>query len=111
MKTVAELTKALEEWRANLPASMRLGARHDLSSPTAKDRFLFSQYFDYAFNGSLAAVHQVFAYPWIADLICNEQLPSIADQVARSTDILAQAARNMVLLAKHVKIQPSTPQW
>ena len=94
-----------------MPASLRPGAGKDLSTSTLPDRFLFAQYFDYAFHASLAAIHQVFAYPWIVDLIGNEGNLSIADQVARSTQIVAEAARNMILIAKHVKIQASTPQW
>ena len=110
-QAVAELTKELEGWRAGLPASVRPGAGHGASNVDSTDRFLFSQFFDYAFNGSLAAIHQVFAYPWIAELIGNEKTRLVADQIARSTEIVAQAARSMILIAKHVKVQPSTPQW
>ncbi|KAJ9615103.1 hypothetical protein H2200_001177 [Cladophialophora chaetospira] len=110
-QAVAELTKELEQWRNELPASLRPGTGKDVSNSTLRDRFLFAQYFDYAFHASLVAIHQVFAYPWIAELIGNEGSPSTTDQVAQSTQIVAEAARNMILLAKDVKIQASAPQW
>ena len=90
---------------------MRPGTGRDVSTSALPERFPYAQYFDYAFHASLAAIHQIFAYPWIFELIGNEGSLSIADQVARSTQIVAEAARNMILLAKHVKINASTPQW
>jgi hypothetical protein len=111
IKAVAELTTEIEQWRTELPASLVPGTGEVVSTSALPDRFMFAQYFDYAFHASLAAIHQIFAYPWIAELIGDERSPSMADQVARSTQIVAEAARNMILLAKHVKIQASTPQW
>ena len=79
IKAVAELTKQLEQWRVEQPIT-----------PACSQ---FDKYFDYAYHGGLAAIHQTFAYPWIANLIGSEEDLSFRTQVAQSTRIVAEAAR------------------
>ena len=105
IKAVAELTKQLEQWRAEQPITSNSAS----SAPVECSQF--DRYFDYAYYGGLAAIHQTFAYPWIANLIGSEENQSFRNQVAQSTRIVAEAARHMILIAKHSKIQANTPQW
>ncbi len=111
IKAVAELTKQLEQWRVEQPTTSRLGITSNSASSASIDCSQFDRYFDYAYYGGLAAIHQTFAYPWIANLIGSEENSSFRDQVAHSTNIVAEAARHMILIAKHSKIQAHTPQW
>lgn len=111
IKTVAELTKQLEQWRVEQSTTSGLGTSSNAASSASPYCGPFDKYFDYAYYGGLSAIHQTFAYPWIANLIGSEENSSFRDQVAQSTSIVADAARHMILIAKHSTIQANTPQW
>ena len=80
----------------------------DLHSPA---RLLHVIYLRYAYYGSLTAMNTIFAYPWISVIIGIVESPAFRNQVALSTDVVAQAARNIILTARYIDINVNSPQW
>lgn len=110
ISTVSKLGRRLEQWRESLPKSLQPGipinsCNIDLSS---KNHIAFLHYLYY---GSLISLHGNFAYPWICDTFDAKRSQVFIDQIARSTSIVAEASRNIILLSRHVEVDITFPTW
>jgi hypothetical protein len=55
------------------------------------------------------AIHAIFTYPWIAVIFGTDATKEFCDQVAVSTETMAQAARNIILTTRHIEINVASP--
>jgi hypothetical protein len=109
IETVRVLGHQLQQWRDDLPVSLRIGdPRAPITfSPTRnRDTVL---YLHFAYYGSLMAIHAIFTYPWIAVIFGTDATKEFCDQVAVSTETMAQAARNIILTTRHIEINVASP--
>jgi hypothetical protein len=69
-------------------------------------------YLHFAYYGSLIAIHSVFTYPWNLASFGSEWTLKVARQVNLSSNIVAEASRNIALITRDVKdINPASPGW
>jgi hypothetical protein len=116
LATAAELDHQLREWSESLPEHMRPSARlrsfqvpqpHDAQSQSFPIVLLH-----YAYYGSLMAIHTIFAYPWVSSTIFgNDRSAVTQDQIIFSSDTIADAARNIVIIARSLEITGASIQW
>ena len=103
IETVQILGQQLQQWREELPFSLRIGNSKAplVSGSRNRDCVL---YLHFAYYGSLMAIHAVFTYPWIAVIFGTDATKAFRDQVSASTETVAQAARNIILTTRHIEI-------
>lgn len=106
-----DLSSQLQHWRESLPYPYAPGVsiKSRLLSPNATPLNII--YLQYAYYGSLMAIHTIFAYPWISSIFGSDQSPAFQHQVALSSNAVADAARNTILTARCVEIDAASPQW
>ena len=111
IQAATELSGQLQNWRKSL------SPLYEPRTPVKSGRFppnitpLHVIYLHYAYYGSLMAIHTIFAYPWISAIFEHDESLAFRNQVALSSNTIADAARNIVLTARCVEIDAATPQW
>lgn len=109
IETVKVLDQQLQQWREDLPPSLRIGnskAPLILSGSRNRECIL---YLHFAYYGSLMAIHTIFTYPWIAVIFGTDSTKAFRDQVSISTETVAEAARNIILTTRHIEINVASP--
>lgn len=87
----------------------------DLSRPANRGHLpdsLSSQhvvYLQYAYFSTLLDIHTALTCPWIQDILGLTQHATLSAQIERSTQIVAQACRDAILITRHIEIDASTP--
>lgn len=68
-------------------------------------------YIRYAYFGSVMAIHSIFTYPWNSSVFGTDQTPALRNQISRSTNVVVEAARSIILDTKYIDIDASSPIW
>jgi hypothetical protein len=112
MRTVQELEGRLHSWKESISHSIRPGTEikpQFLPLGTSLDYVLYLQF---AYYGSLIAAHSVFFYPWnLSRFGVSSQSTVLANQVALSSEVVAEASRNIILRTKQINADASSPIW
>lgn len=110
LQTVNEIHERLKSWYESIPETLRFPGSHPvLASPDIRIAHL--TYLHLAYHGSLAAIHSVFAYPWDLSGGESDSDIDISPQIEASTQILAGAARSIILSTKYLHISAAAPAW
>ncbi|KIW98761.1 uncharacterized protein Z519_00424 [Cladophialophora bantiana CBS 173.52] len=105
LETVAQLDHQLREWRDSLPAKLRPDDRLRSLQVPGDARYFPTILMHYAYYGSLMAIHTIFAYPWVYSTIFgNDRGIVTQDQVIFSSNTVAEAARNIIIIARGLEI-------
>lgn len=110
ISVICELYYQLVEWRDSLPSSVRPDALIDLSRLPNGYSLTYLIFLHYTYYGSVIALHSLFSCPW-HNFAGSSPSIDVANQVTTSSDIIIKAARHMVLMTKHVRINASMPGW
>lgn len=107
------LDSQLRQWRESLPATLRPPDKHtefQMSSGGAKTFSII--HIHYAYYGTLMAIHTMIAYPWIRSTVFDRDRNAVTqDQIIYSSNIVAEAARNIIVLARSLGINGASIQW
>jgi hypothetical protein len=68
-------------------------------------------YLHYTYHALLIAVHGVFCYPWNRPDLQSNEKPEIKAQVQRSTEIVEESSRQIIIAVQHVEITAALPVW
>jgi hypothetical protein len=109
IETVADLEQQRQQWRVSLPDFLLLCTLRNPLKPTTTKCGINEMYIQYAYYGSLMAIHTIFTYPWITAVFPPD--PSLHEQVLASTDAVAEAARNIILATKNMEVDAASPAW
>ena len=107
--TVRDLGQQLTKWWDSLPGHY--------TSPTALNTFERKQSMDHAlrfhhsYYGSRIALHANLAYPWISEIIGGSNSQAFREQVASSSEVVAEAARQIVKGTRRIDADVSSPSW
>ena len=71
----------------------------------------YIMYIRYAYFGSVMAIHSIFTYPWNNAVFGADQTTALRSQISLSSNIVAEAARNIIIATKYVDIDASSPIW
>ncbi|OQU95760.1 Fungal specific transcription factor domain-containing protein [Cladophialophora immunda] len=112
LETVAELDHQLHEWRDSLPPGLRPDDRLRSFQASRDARYLPTILMHCAYYGSLMAIHTIFAYPWVYSTIFGNGRGVVTqDQVIFSSNTVAEAARNIIIIARSLEINGASIQW
>ncbi|OAG42085.1 hypothetical protein AYO21_03539 [Fonsecaea monophora] len=112
LETVAELDHQLHEWRDSLPPGLRPDDRLRSFQVPHDARYLPTVLMHCAYYGSLMAIHTIFAYPWVYSTIFGNGRGVVTqDQLIFSSNTVAEAARNIIIIARSLEINGASIQW
>lgn len=106
VNAISELNLAIEQWYSSLHPSVRMDPTN-LTLPTdihpSKALFLY-----YSYHASLIALHLVLVHPWNAVPIHSGEYEKdeIRRHVLNCTEIVVEAARNIIRGLQHVTVTP-----
>ena len=111
IQTVQDLSQQLQHWRDSLPPFLQM--EHDISTAELPRnvQVLHVVKIRYLYYGSLIAIHPIFAYPWINAMFGNVQTQALRNQISISSTVVAEAAKNLILAVKYIRIDAASPQW
>lgn len=112
MQKMTDLTLQLETWKASLPTKWQPGASTNSADVDSTRELNQILYLRFSYYGSLTAIHTVFFYPWIS-IVCGVDPHNTVHsrQIAESTHVVAEAARDMIKATRTMQIDASSPQW
>lgn len=109
VKTVAELEAKLAQWKKLIPVKMQPGMVVDPAASPVHIHHLI--YLHCAYYGSLISIHSIFTNPW-SPIYAKCQTESLRKHVERSSNIVADASRNVILVTRYVNdMLAGTPMW
>lgn len=112
MAAMTDLNQQLESWRTTLPPTLRPETPinpADFHSTRSLNRMIHIRF---SYYGSLTAIHTIFFFPWIS-VVCgiDPHNPAHSTQIAESTKVVAEAARNIIRATRYIQIDSASPQW
>ncbi|KAL6243921.1 hypothetical protein RBB50_009355 [Rhinocladiella similis] len=107
MQTIQDIHEQLEKLLESIPPCLR---EKSYSSTARRNH---SIYLHFAIWGSFMATHILFFYPWIAARYMHgpDPDPMIQEQMKRSSEVIANAARQIILLVRSTTTDANTPAW
>lgn len=115
VKAAQDLSVELEAWRCatkQMQMQMQTGSKSPPGEhlrPTVRPLQLV--YLDYAYYSAVQSIHAIFAFPWISAIMGIEKDPSFQEEAILKANKVADAASNIILLAKSTELSASLPQW
>ncbi len=108
LEIVDQFDKELVSWKKSLPIAMRPKDCPKESPDTPNEKSLAEVLISSSYYDLLMVLHAPFAYPWLtARFSCGPNIGKqmqLNTQVARSTEIVVAAARNIIMMARLFEI-------
>lgn len=102
----------LREWRQSLPVTVRPADKLTAFQAPSDAQTFSTIHTHYAYYGSLMAIHTMIAYPWIRSTVFDHDRSAVTqDQTISSSNIVADAARNIIVIARTLGIDGASIQW
>ena len=111
IRTVQELSQRLQHWRESLPPVLQMNKPIKSAELPRNVQVLHVVKIRFLYCGSLMAIHTVFAYPWISAMFGNAQTQAVRNQIAASSNAVAEGARSLILAVRYISIDAASPQW
>jgi hypothetical protein len=111
LRNLREIEKRLIAWHKSLDITFQARmSQKTISLPHGAQPFhvLFMQF---SYSASMIAIHGVFCYPWDRFDIQNSRTPEILTQIEESTEIVAEAARQIILGVQKLEVTSALPVW
>lgn len=106
------LDAQLREWRESLPGALRPADKLRAFQMPSSARSFSIIHAHYAYYGTLIAIHTMIAYPWIRSTVFDQERNAVAhDQIVSSSNTVADAARNIIVIARSLGIDGASIQW
>ncbi|CAN9337904.1 unnamed protein product [Alternaria alternata] len=97
LQTARSLDKELRDWHASLPSYYRNGPPFiGTELPEGISQFHI-RFVNLIYNSCLIVLHTMFCYPWVRLGFENEPSPAILAQRQESIDVVASAARDIII--------------
>jgi hypothetical protein len=111
LKTTSDLDKQIRQWWSQTPAAFR-------SRPTSKlfrdnphiDQTQWS-YINFAYHGTLCAIHNVITFPWVQPRSDLAQQQKVMAQIDQSSQVVANASRAIASLTQQMEVNAASPVW
>ena len=109
--TVRDLSAQVEEWYHLMPFHLKIDMKRGFTQPPVGSQAEKIMYLQYGYLGSLMAIHAIFAYPWIGNFDAVKDKPAFSSQRVSSSDAVADAARNVILGSRLIRMDAACPHW
>ncbi|KIX06764.1 uncharacterized protein Z518_04740 [Rhinocladiella mackenziei CBS 650.93] len=110
MDTIHDIHRQLLDLLESIPPQLQVknAVRHEYP---ANSRRVHTIYLHFAIYGSLMATHIIFFYPWISLRFGTESDPKFQNQVVSSSETIATAARQIILVLRSITTDVAIPAW
>lgn len=111
MKSADELYGELEAWKAGVkdfPPPRKL-AQMDTQRPNCGP--LHMVYLQYCYYSAIQSIYAIFSSPWISCILGMEKSPFYQKVATTKANKVADAARNLIIVTRSVKLDAAIPQW
>lgn len=111
LRATRDLDTQMRQWWAQLPApfkrrpSSKLFRNNPNLDPTQWS------YINFAYHGTLCAIHNVITYPWVQSRFDFAQNQSLIQQVEESSRAVADASRALASVTQHTEVHPGSHVW
>lgn len=103
------LEDKLEEWRKLLPPHLTIPHNTESSASTTSYRQRVNIIrLHYLYWGSVIALHAIFHYPWISPALTRKK-PHFDDQISRSSNLAAEASRQILSTLQDTSFDTTFP--
>ena len=112
VRAANEIGEQIEAWRENIGADFQTPGRPvkaDLLRPNLSPLhiiYLQSMYFS-----TIQSTYAIFAFPWVSSILGIEKDQSFQKELTIKASKVADAARNIILIAKALDLDAALPQW
>jgi len=106
-----DLSKRLQMWHDDLPLSFRSGPPFKSSNGASPVKHSHVTFTRFIYCGSLIAMHSIFCHPWSRVQLTASQSPAIIAQRKRSAEVVASAAREIIIATQGLGISAASPVW
>lgn len=109
VNTVSELDRKFAAMQSSIKPILDLsgsGTRAQLPDSLGSQHVVYLQF---AYFTTLLDIHTALTCPWIQNILALMQHATLGAQIERSTQIVAQACRDAILVTRHIEIDASTP--
>jgi hypothetical protein len=112
VRTVNDLHDQLVQFQDSIPFELQFGAHNHPSEVFQQSpRFVPVFYIHFALYGSLMAIHLLFFSPWIVASFRPENQAEFNAQIARSSNIVAETARDIICAVRTFRPTVAVPAW
>ena len=112
LQTVTDLDLQLRRWRDSLPGHIRPPDRLMAFQEPLNSQPHSIVLTHLAYYGTMMAIHTMSAYPWISSTILeNDKSAVTQDQTVSSSNAVAEAARNIIILSRNLGVNAASIQW
>jgi hypothetical protein len=112
LSAIHDLDTLLDQWYKAVPPDFRQACSNEHTTPERvyQDHV---HYVAYAYHGSRMAIHSILVHPWNAPRPNVEpaRRQKFRDHVARSSESLVSAAREILQRLRHLDINAASPKW
>lgn len=111
LRKVRNIERRLVTWHQSLDAIYQARtSQKNVNLPRGTQVFhvLFMKF---SYSVSMIAIHGMFCYPWDRPDIQNSRKAEILAQIEESTEIVAEAARQIILGVQKLEVTSALPVW
>lgn len=110
VRAISELHSTLDQWYLSLVPSIKMDPNSSTLPPDVHPSKVLCLL--YSYHGSLIAIHSVLVHPWNAVPLQfgTHEKEEVRKHILNSTEVVVEAARNMVRNLRHLSITPSSPK-
>ena len=109
-RTVDEIHDQLMDLLNCLPTHLRVPYSPKREFPPMPQR-IGTLYLHCGIYGSLLATHMIFFYPWMSACFGRDPDPRFRNQIRSSAEVIAHAARQIILVLRSVVSDVAAPAW
>lgn len=110
-ETIHMLDTQFATWRDSLPRFARPSKDHNLQDIPTNWNPQLAEYLRCACHALVLSIHSTLAHPWIVESLCPCICRRLTDQIQRSTMLVAELSREVIMTSNSMDITASTPSW
>lgn len=111
LRTTSNLDTQIRQWWAQLPAPFKYRPSSRLFRENPNLNQTQWSYVNFAYYGTLCAIHNVITYPWVRPRYNLVQNQDLLGQIGRSSQAVADASRAIASITQHTEVHPGSHVW
>lgn len=111
LRTTRDLDSQMRQWWARLPAPFKRRPSSKLFRDNPNLDPTQWSYINFAYHGTLCAIHNVITYPWVQSRFDLAQNQSLIQQVEESSRAVADASRALASITQHTEVHAGSHVW
>ena len=107
-----DIGQQIEVWRQSLGQDFQTpGKAINVKSLRPNMKALHVIYLQFMYYSAIQSAYAIFLFPWVASILGIEKSPTFQEEAAIKSLQVADAARNIILIAKAMDLDAALPQW